>query len=68
MRKEKFSKLLKRQEELEREILLAFLELSAKYVTENYVQGQHVTDYVVENHDLQYHVITENLMKDHSKG
>jgi len=38
MKKKKFSELLKRQEELERKILLAFLELSAGYVTEDHMQ------------------------------
>ena len=37
MRKEKYSELLKGWEELEREILLAFLELSASHMTEDYV-------------------------------
>ncbi len=26
-----------------------------------------MTDYVIEDHDLQYHVITEDHMKDHSE-
>jgi len=37
IRKKKYSKLLKGQEELEREILLAFLELLVGHVTENHV-------------------------------
>ena len=48
--------------------MLAFAELSADHVTEDYVQGQHVTDYVIEDHDLQYHVITEDYVKDYPEG
>jgi len=32
------------------------------------MQRQHMTNHVVENHDLQYHVITEDHVKDHSDG
>ena len=49
--KRKFSKLLKGREEVEKKILLVFLELSAGHITENHVQEQYVTDYIVENHD-----------------
>ncbi len=37
MKKEKFFELLKEQEKLERKILLAFIELSAGYVIEDYM-------------------------------
>jgi len=48
--------------------LLAFSELSAGHMTEDYVKEQHVTDYVVGDHDLQYHVTTENHVKDYPEG
>ncbi len=35
---------------------------------EDYVQEQHVTDRVVEDHDLQYHVTTEDYEEDHPEG
>jgi len=45
---------------------LAFSELSAGYMTEDYMQEQHVTDHVKEDHDSQYHVITKDHEKDHT--
>jgi len=37
-------------------------------MTEDYMQEQYVTDHVIDNHDLQYHVTTEDYMKDHPEG
>ncbi len=68
MKKKKYFKLFKGQEELERKILLVFSEVSADYMTEDHMQEQHVTDHIVEDHDLQYHVITEDHLEDHSEG
>ena len=47
--------------------VLVFSELSAGYVTEDHVQRQHVTDHVVEDHDLQYHVTIKDHVEDHSE-
>ncbi len=47
--------------------MLAFSKLSAGHVTENYEQEQYVTDHSIEDYDLQYHVITEDHVKDHPK-
>ena len=49
-------------------VLLTFSELSAGHITEDYVQNQHVTDHVVEVYDPQYHVTTEDHMKDYLEG
>ncbi len=32
-------------------MMLIFSELSAGHVTEDYIQEQHVTDHIIENHD-----------------
>jgi len=47
--------------------VLAFLELLAGHMTKEYVQGQHMTDHIIEDHDPQYHVIIEDYVKDHPK-
>ncbi len=65
IKKEKYFELLKGREELERKILLAFLELSADHMIEDHVQEQYMTDHIVKDYDLQNHVTTENHMKDH---
>jgi len=49
--KKKYSELLKKQEELERKILLVFTELLTDHITKDHVKEQHVTNHVVKDHD-----------------
>ncbi len=51
MKKEKFSELLKKWEELEREILLAFSELSAGHMTEDHVIEQYMIDHIIKDYE-----------------
>jgi len=44
---------------------LIFTKLLAGYVTEDYMKEQHVIDYIIKDHDLQYYVIIEDHVKDH---
>ncbi len=39
------------------------MELLASHVTEEY--EKHVIDYIVEDHNIQYHMIIEDYMKDY---
>src|SRR6266542_5337928 len=68
IKKSKFLDLLKRREEIEREILLTFSTLNQDHVTEDYADGRHVTKntHVKEDHiDGQY--VTYNS-EDHVDG
>ncbi len=47
MRKEKYSELLKEQEELKKEILLAFSKLLTGHVTKDHMQEQYMTDHII---------------------
>src|SRR6266536_2168887 len=57
MKKSKFLDLLKGREEIEREILLTFSTLNQDHVTEDHVDGRHVTeDITAEDHGDGHHV------------
>ena len=51
MKKIKFLDLFKGREEIEREILLTFSNLNQDYMTEDYIDGQHVIwNFIIEDH------------------
>src|SRR6266540_7281882 len=66
MKKSKFLDLLKGREEIEREILLTFLTLNQDHMTEDHVDGQHVTrNFNSEDHVNGRHVTESITAKDH---
>ena len=70
MKKSKFLNLLKGREEIEREILLIFSTLNQEHMTEDHVDGRHVTKntHVEEDHVDGQHVTWNFNSKDHVDG